>query len=116
MVLEQQRDLHEAQAVEQIEMEGRRERITLPTSTWDLFPGLAQSGVIQRSHHWPPWIALLIFIKDWIEQAFRLPGRAREHSIIGAPITITAAQSPQRARDSASAQDTDRSNSMFYGA
>src|SRR5687768_243145 len=46
VVWKQQRGLQEAQAVNQIYMEGRRERIALPTGTWDLLPCLTQIGVV----------------------------------------------------------------------
>src|SRR5215470_12807855 len=113
IVGEQHRRLHKPQAVQEVHMKRRRQRIALPSSAFDFPACLSNLGIVNSAHHRHLGIPVQILVDDRIEQSLRLPLAAREHLIIAAPVMVAPAQGADRAGNGPATKHARQGDGMF---
>src|SRR2546425_1838474 len=111
----QQSRLQEAHAPEQIDLKGRRHRVSPPAGARDLLAGFGQPGVIEGDPNRTPALAAQVVVQNRIKQQLAGPLAAGIDLVIGAPVLIGTAQRTDGARDRASSQHRRHGEGMFEG-
>src|SRR5258708_1690683 len=112
----QQRGLQEAQAEHQVDVKLGRKRIALIEGLRNARSGFAQTRVIDGHANVAAGTPREGALENGGEQLGRIPLRAREEKVIGAPVFVRAAVGPNDARQGATPQTDQGAQRLTHGA